>query len=545
MKMIPLILCILLSSVTGWAKDISELNQHFNQPGEPLAPWTFQPEKNIKDLSTSEHPGLLMIKPADKQQDVKGVLEQPIRLDQYAAPWEFQLALAQNFDAMCGVRSKTQINYALGLNVAVTFSNPDSWPKDRQTRPEGTKEFQLLVVHLGHNAGGEGLPQFTHAPHPETYLVWGRGDLAENLTGDWQIPHVWVGDGSVYAGPASYQLYFRCSVLNETTLQIGIKFDASHGWNMRTVDCSRWGKITGIWEVGPIFSHDRWIPDVLCRALPKVRTHPIITGVDMAPDNFLAVQSYQFPQPQPEPPNPRYEDYVDYCVFLPGRPLPLEAYSDDFDIPGYLARWQIQPQSTYINSYINPGYLTMTLVGVGLGTGFGPVGGAEFDLTTYPPPWEIETAFIPPRSGPWNYYLSFVLYDQKNTQRGFWNPGLVSNGKDNRHDYVNMLGGKSLIDVQFDAPLPDEIATASPIYFLIQVLSTSQFRVGLKAKPEDHWYFSQPFDGQEALDGPVSRLGMGCWSTVTGRNWGGLPGSPMYQTFLIDYIKYRYGLTKQ
>ena len=106
MKMILLILCILLVPVTGWTKDIAELNHHFNQSGEPLAPWAFYPEQNIKDLSTSEHPGLLMIKPGDNSQDIKGVLEQPIRLDQYAPPWEFQLALAQNFDAMCGVNSK-------------------------------------------------------------------------------------------------------------------------------------------------------------------------------------------------------------------------------------------------------------------------------------------------------------------------------------------------------------------------------------------------------------------------------------------------------
>jgi hypothetical protein len=38
-------------------------------------------------------------------------------------------------------------------------------------------------------------------------------------------------------------------------------------------------------------------------------------------------------------------------------------------------------------------------------------------------------------------------------------------------------------------------------------------------------------------------FGMHDWSTTTGRMFGAGPGSPMYQTFLIDYVHYRYGLT--
>ena len=39
--------------------------------------------------------------------------------------------------------------YAIGLNLAVTFSDPSTWPKDRLKRPPQTREFQLLNVHLG------------------------------------------------------------------------------------------------------------------------------------------------------------------------------------------------------------------------------------------------------------------------------------------------------------------------------------------------------------------------------------------------------------
>ena len=36
---------------------------------------------------------------------------------------------------------------------------------------------------------------------------------------------------------------------------------------------------------------------------------------------------------------------------------------------------------------------------------------------------------------------------------------------------------------------------------------------------------------------------MHCWSTTTGRMYGAGPGGPMYQKFLIDYVRYRYGLS--
>jgi hypothetical protein len=99
-------------------------------------------------------------------------------------------------------------------------------PEDRTQRPPDTRDLQLLVVHLGTTGeAGLGLPQFTDKPHPETYLVWGRGDLGYEAMGNWNIPHIWVGDGGRRAGPASDQLYFRLRVLGPTHLQVGIRFD--------------------------------------------------------------------------------------------------------------------------------------------------------------------------------------------------------------------------------------------------------------------------------------------------------------------------------
>lgn len=525
-----------------WADDIRALSQHFQDTSGNIGDWIFVPQDNIKELSTAEHPGLATVRAGEVGQDIKGILKHPIGIHEYKLPWEFQLGLAQNFDVMCGVGNRTQSNHAIGLNVAVTFSDPQTWPKDRTQRPPDTHEFQLFVVHLGHNSGGVGLPQYTRDPHPETYKVWGRGDLDSNVTGDWQIPYVWVGDGSMYAGPASYQHYFRCVVHNETTLQVGIKFNASHGWNLRFVDCSRFGKITGIWEIGPIFSQDRWIPDELCPILPKERAYPIITG-----GNYEAgMQAINFPRPQPEPPNPTYEHYVDYCAFLSSPPIPFEHYSDDFDIPGYLGQWQIQPQSTFVETYSNPGQLTMTLVGVGAGTGFGPVGGPDLDFETYPPPWEIETCFTAPDDTiPWNYYLSLPIWNSQGKLAGFWNPGVKNDPSAGEHAFVNMLRGRSPINVVFDPKLPASILSSKPLYMLIQVLDRRHFRMAFKGKAEDPWFFSQVFDCSETLGGDVTKLGMATWSTVTGRRWGAAPGAPMYQKFMIDYIHYRYGCTEE
>jgi hypothetical protein len=90
-------------------------------------------------------------------------------------------------------------------NIAAisTEEHPSIWPADRTQRPPDTHDFQLLVVHLG-NTGefGSGLPQFAPYRTPETHLVWGRGDLAPTLNGDWKIPYFFQGS-MPDAGPAN------------------------------------------------------------------------------------------------------------------------------------------------------------------------------------------------------------------------------------------------------------------------------------------------------------------------------------------------------
>lgn len=534
-----MLLSLAMSRVIS-GQEISELDQHFNVPGQDLAPWMFVPKENIREFSTEEHPGLATIYEAGRGVDIKGILKDPIKIGQYRLPWEFQTSLVQSFNLTAGVGVKTQVNSAIGLNIAVTFSDPATWPTDRTKRPEQTHEFQLLVVHLGSTGeAGIGLPQFSSEPHPEAYLVWGRGDLGHTAMGDWRIPYVWIGDGAKYAGPASPQLYFRCVLLSPTELQVGIKFDASHGWNMRTINCSKFGKITGVWEIGPIISADRWIPDVLCRNLAQIKgPHPLFLGDTVAPGGggkMTAVHSAE-----PEAPNPKYEYYVDYCVFFGSNPRPFEKYSDEFNIPGYLGRWQVQEQCTLMDTHSYPGHLMLKLIGPGLGTGFGAAGGSSLNLKDYPPPWEIETAFIPPdESAPWNYWMNFILLDKQGKNLGMWTPGVDNDAKAGRLSVYD----SNTLKLRFDPPVPQSVLASKSITMLIQCIDDSHVRLGFRGNSTDPWVLSEICDVKQATGSELGAFGMHCWSTTSGRMYGARPGAPMYQKFLVDYVRYRYGLS--
>jgi hypothetical protein len=521
-------------------RSIKSLSQHFNDVGGNIAPWMFVPQENIASFSTARHPGLATIYEAGAGKDIKGLLPAPITIGEYALPWEFQTSFVQSFNAQAGVGARTQVNYAIGLNVAVTWSDPADWPKDRLKRPPKTRDLQLLVVHLGCTGeAGVGLPQYTADPHPETYLVWGRGNLGHTAMGDWQIPYIWIGDGAKYAGPASPQLYFRCVLESPTSLAVGIKFDAAHGWNMRRIDCSQYGRMTGIWEIGPIISGDRWIPDVLCRSVPQRKgPHPLQLG--HGNPNHYKETWFPVVAPDPEPPNPRYEYYVDYCVFFSAPPRQFEEFSDDFDILGFMGQWQIQEQSTLAETYSHPGYLTLTLLGPGLGTGFGPAGGSSLSLAHYKPPWEIEICFIAPDDTvPWNFWMNFAVVDADGKARGVWAPGLENFPKEKRH----RLYGHSLFKLQFDQELPEAILAHKPLFMLIQCLDDRHVRLGFKARGQDRWHLSRVYDAGQVLGKAIARFDMHDWSTGTGEMYGAPPGGPMYQKFLIDYVHYRYGLT--
>ena len=545
------------SGPTPSAKKLSEFSQHFNEPGGDLSPWMFIPGDNIKKISNTEHPGMVTLWENGKGQNIKGILQEPIRIDEHPFPWEFHLSLVQNAYAMHGIDPKKSQSYAIGLNVAVTFSDPSTWPEDRTEWPPDTHWIQLLLVHLGDSAGmGPGLPQYMSPPAThETYLVWGRGDLGHgSYLGNWEIPYNTVGDGGSRGGAASDAVYFRFVFFNPNWLQIGIRSLGlqAYAYNMKHIHCNDYGNITGIWEIGPVFVCDRWIPDELCPNLPVQQAWHIpgeLRGKIDEDGNYSYKWEKLIRAFEPKPPDPFYRYYLDYAVFFGAWPQTFEELSDDFDIPGFMANWQAQCEGTLADTYSNPGYMTITMPGASFGTGVCPVSliSNGLDLSVYEPPWEIECAFIgPDDSEPWNLFWFWMMFDPDHNNKGVWTPGVQNHPQEKRHRYFNRPDGDeslSFFQVKFKEEPPESIMAAKPLYMLIQVIDHHHLRVGFRANPEQPWYLSEVYDATEAMGGPIGKFISGCVDTATGGHWGGLYGHPMFQRFLIDYVRYRKGLS--
>lgn len=531
------------------AEDIRSLSEHFNEPGGDISPWMFIPKDNVKEVSTKNVPGLVTVWQNGTGKNIKGILKNPIGINDYSLPWEFKLGLVQNYNAsLLGVGEPGQHNYAIGLNIAVTFSDPNTWPKDCSKQPPDTHSFQLFVVHLG-NTGewSGGLPQFTPYYHPETFLVWGRGDLAPGLNGDWKIPYVHSGP-MPNSGPASPQDLFRVVIMNPTTIGVGIKFRPWDDYEFKTFSCSQFGEITGIWEIGPIMSCDRWIPDQLCKQLPVLK--PEIKN-----------------PPEPIAPSPDYSLHVDYCTFMYSFPnVPFEHFSDDFNIKGYLGQCRGFQIPLMADTWTNPGNLTVTLLGPSQGCWFGPQNLYEIDFDIYKPPFEIETRFnVPDDTVPWTVFINQVIIDKQGIRRGYWFPGVQNSPKARCHRYINYYNKsnnallnkigrfvqkqhphapwpESVIKVEFVPEVPEYILSAKPLYMLYQVIDPNHVRIGFRAKSKYPWYLSKIFDCSEVSNGGIGKIGTFCFGMVAGTDWGCESGSPMYQQFLFDYIYYRKGL---
>ena len=163
------------AQASGDAPDIRKLSQDFISPSNDISPWIFSPQSNIASITTSEHRGLLTLRDAGHGQDIKGLTQEPIPINKYHLPWEFQMGLLQP-ESKAG---EAQSNYAFGLNLAVTFSDPSTWPSDRTKLPPDTHTLQLMVVRIGNY--GEiyrtGIPQLRFGklnygdPSPEAYML--------------------------------------------------------------------------------------------------------------------------------------------------------------------------------------------------------------------------------------------------------------------------------------------------------------------------------------------------------------------------------------
>jgi hypothetical protein len=545
-------------------KDIRNLTQQFVDP-KSTSPWMFVPQDNIKSISETEHPGFVTILHGEQGKDIKGILKDPIKIDDYPLPWEFHLGVA-------GGSYTAPYNWAMGLNLVLTFSDPATWPKDRTKLPPDTHSFQLLDVHLkgsqiesgplnyyspysspvdsdseGH--GGDPYVEATGARTADVWMLYGRGDLDPNVMGNWKIPYNWLGYpegvwGDMAGGPVSHSLDFRVKLLSPTSLEVGfwsgLQGEPHMGWRMRTIDVSRFGKITGIWEIGPITSLSRWLADDL----------PPELGISSSPPFQVSDPAAAF--------------MVDYAVFFGASAENYDHFSDDFNTPGFSSKWYHE-SAAITDTYTNPGYLTVTLLPqAGAAWAMCPTAiGQRVDLTKKKdfPGYEMELGWIPPddETFPWKLYLTSVaMWTESGRKVGYggddpggWTPGVAYFPKEKRHRFVNygnVAGTNSRIDVKFDPEVPESILGHKPLYMLMQIPDSSHLRLGFKANKGDPWYLSKPFDVSKVFGEKIGSFDpfVCIWGGVSKGTEGGASGIgnfPRYPRFLIDYVRYGKGLT--
>jgi hypothetical protein len=534
----------------GAARDIRKLTQHFTGESEDISPWMFTPKENVKSVSTSEHPGFVTIWHGDKGQDIKGLLAHPIRIDDFPIPWEFHLGFGQ----LQSSEQPRQSCYGMGLNLAFTFSDPSTWPSDGNQLPPDTHTFQLFVVHLRGSQIKPG-PMNYYAPVSEHFLLFGRGDLDPNVMGDWKVPYLWEGysTGGLWnhtGGPSSHTICFRLKLISPTKLEVGffggLQGEPHPGWRMKTIDVSRYGTITGIWEIGPVISLDRWLPDVLVPALGLSSTPPLETS------------------------DPEHMYYmVDYAAFFGTGPENLDHMSDDFEMPGFQAKWYHEG-GAIVEDYSHPGQLAITLLSQGTGAwAMCPtnIGSTIVDLTKMDhfPGYEVEVGFTAPEDiFAWNFYMSSLTVWDENGNKvgtgmphedpGIWHVGVQYYPREKRHRFINIDAGPlehkkgPMINVEFEPDVPESILSHRPLYMLVQILDASHLRVGFRAKQTEPWYLSKVFDTTKSF-GKIGKFNphtcfTGSVSNGKVRGWG-IGNYPRYPRFLVDYVNFRYGLSTQ
>jgi len=551
------------------AKDIRKLSQHFIEPGSDISPWMIVPEDNIKSITTDEHPGLLTIWEAGNGKDLKGILDEPIQVDDYPIPWNFHLGILQNHLAFKGL-SENQINYAIGLNLVVTYSDPSTWPEDRTQLPPDTESLQVFVVHLGNQGENwrQGIPHIRNSalnmndPSPEVYMIYGRGDLAPSMNGNWKWGYTWVGpegadsgSWSKYGGPADYNVRFIFSLMSPNNFQVGVGYSDHPGWRMRSENFPR--PITGIWEIGPIIALDSWISDVLSEEL-GLTAPDWMRGLDNRaklltdPGRARDAEKSKFKPTTDdaefmksfftvESPDPSFQYYVDYAVFTGTGPENIEHVSEDFNIPGFLADQKYMIEGlVFGETHSNPGYMTMTSYGNRGTWAICPmISPFEINFTKEKkPPFEISLAFIPPNNNsPWNLWWNVGLWDHDGNFHP-WQP---------RIEYIPGEGMKysynpnPLINLKFDPDVSETLDPDKPIGMVIQVMDEYRLRLGFRNGEKEPWQFSSVFNSKDHF-GKIAKFAFPALVSNQGTGNGNYPG---YQKFLIDYIHYHYELSKE
>jgi len=519
--------------------DIRKLSQHFIDK-EDTSPWMFVPEENVGSISLAERPGLAVVRHAGKGMDVKGILKDPIKIDDYPLPWEFHLGFAQVKSSEIPFQTS---NYAVGINIAVTFSDPSEWPEDRTKQPPDTHSFQLFVAHIKAASIERGpLNWDDHSSPHEIYRVFGRGDMGGDANGDWEIPYIWTSDRQ--SGPADFLLRFRLMMDGPSSIQVGfhggLTGEPHVGYRHKSLNVAQYGKITGIWEIGPIISQDRWIPDELAPALG------IPEDVEISP------------------PDPVFPAWVDYCTFFGRGPKTIEHASDFFDIPGYQAKWYHEG-GAILDTYSNPGFLTVTMQPASLdGWAMCPTAiGTKITLADHDPfpGYEVEARFYPPDDSlPWNLFISsFVIWDENNQPfAGGWQPGVQNFPEEDRHKFINDYSGPNQptqdagIQMEFEEEIPESILGNSPLHMILQVTDNSHLRMGFRGDPGDPWYWSKPYDTTQKFGKIGAVMAHPClvwlhtWPVPPKDSWTGygVGNYPGYGRLLVDYVDFRFGCSE-
>jgi len=514
-------------------KDIRDLSFHFNEPGK-MGPWKFNSARGTS-LSTTDWPGTLAIKLKEPYEELKGTLGKPITPSDYPLGWHYEQEVFfdnNTFQAM----GETGLDAAVGLNVALTFSDPATWPADMSQQPPETHSLQLFLIHQTDPLSG-GLRG--------KILVWTRGDLdpSGSVAGKWDIPmfrngpvdpQLGAGRNIIAGGPFSQAMYLLFKLNGPDRVSVGIRFDQYTAVDWKHIKVSKYGKITGVWEIGPIIPSSSWFKETFPGA-----------------QQFTGATAF-----------------VGFCDFLYSHlgnipPGDIEYYSKDFNIPGYIGLSAAEHQYVYYETWSNPGYLTVTLRPGHKGAGIG--GGGDFRFSTFPPPWECEVCFIPPDDDcSWNLSQNFSVFSaMPGPQVGptgdtagdisSWCPG-VANVPGKGHIAGNIgLGQRNVSghlppipygkpfnwDVKggfgprFPNGVPESILSHKPLFILCRVIDTKHLQMGVKANPEDEWFLTPVWESPREMAG----FGQQSWTLSV------YPGAKDYHQYLFKYLHWRNGIS--